>query len=62
MECLRDIGIEDEAVKQGNLQKDIGPWYRFANTMTTDELIRRFTFGNGPHREVWTFEDVIITR
>lgn len=52
METLRDIGLEDEAVKHGHLVTDIGPWYRFSNTMTSGELFRRFAFGSDPKRQV----------
>lgn len=57
MECLRDIGMEDEAIRAGNLESDIGPWYRFSNTMTSGELFRRFAFGNAPSKQVCCSHD-----
>jgi len=53
MECLRDIGMEAEAIRVGKLETDIGPWYRFSNTMTSGELFRRFAFGSSPMKQVW---------
>lgn len=52
METLRDIGLEEEAVKHGTLEADMGPWYRFSNTLTGGEFFRRFAFGNDPKRQV----------
>jgi len=52
LECFRDIGIEAEAMRTGHPETEIGPWYRFSNTVTSGELFKRFAFGTSPLKQV----------
>ena len=54
LECFRDIGVEEEAMRIGHPETDIGPWYRFSNTVTSGELFKRFAFGTSPLKQVFT--------
>jgi 2-polyprenyl-6-methoxyphenol hydroxylase-like FAD-dependent oxidoreductase len=51
LECLRDIGLEDECMKLGNGGPGVTEHYRWCETMAGVEYARTYAWGNDPRRK-----------
>ena len=51
-ECLRDIGLEDEARKLAYPIAEYSTYHRICQTMAGEEISRAYAFGNDPKRHV----------
>ncbi|KAL8951977.1 MAG: hypothetical protein Q9222_002069 [Ikaeria aurantiellina] len=49
-ECLRDIGLEDDARKVAHPIAEYSTYHRICKTMAGEEYSRAYTFGNDPKR------------
>ncbi len=52
VECLRDIGLEDDARKVAHPIAEYSTYQRICKTMAGEEFSRAYTFGNDPKRHV----------
>jgi hypothetical protein len=52
LECLRDIGLEDEYIKQGMPSQENYKHARWANTVAGEQYARSLAFGHDPKRIV----------
>lgn len=51
MECLRDIGLEDDCIRQGT-EAQTTPYHRWCYSLSGQEFARILFRANEPHRKV----------
>lgn len=61
LECLRDIGLEDECIKLGMPSEENYKNFRWINTVAGEQYARSLSWGNSPKRMVSLSAKVLVT-